>query len=170
MKSNTQAFTLIELLVVILIIGILATVALPQYRIAVEKSHATEAITAVRALVDAEHAYYLANGEYTTNLEDLDIVLGNIRSADTTYSDTSNWFITTRFANNKNNPRIYAGRQGQSQQKNNGRWYINYILNSDQLYCTSMTADIQSRKLCKTFGHEEQDCPFAADEKCVAIQ
>ena len=66
-------FTLIELLVVVLIIGILSAVALPQYEKAVEKSRATEGITLARNIALANQAYYMANGTWAADINDLDL-------------------------------------------------------------------------------------------------
>ncbi len=72
MKSNRnkRGFTLIELLVVVLIIGVLAAVALPQYQRAVEKSRLVQGLTLVKAMYQAAEEYYLANGVWPTNIDD----------------------------------------------------------------------------------------------------
>ena len=72
---NKQAFTLIELLVVVLIIGILAAVAVPQYQKAVVKARLSTMLALGRALANANETYYLANNEYTDDIRNLDIEL-----------------------------------------------------------------------------------------------
>lgn len=74
-RTATSGFTLIELLVVVLIIGILAAVALPQYETSVAKSRLVQLKILVKSLKDAEELYYMANGSYTQHFEDLDISL-----------------------------------------------------------------------------------------------
>ena len=57
-----KGFTLIELLVVVLIIGILSSIALPQYRMAVEKARSAEAIANVSTMKEQIQLYILENG------------------------------------------------------------------------------------------------------------
>lgn len=71
--KNNKAFTLIEMLTVVLIVGILAAVALPQYEKSVETSRASEAISMVRNIRDAQQIYYMSNGKYSSRIDDLDI-------------------------------------------------------------------------------------------------
>ena len=75
--KNNQAFTLIELLVVVLIIGILASVALPQYKLAVAKARVGTVLPITHAISQADERYFLANGSYTYNLDNLDIDMPN---------------------------------------------------------------------------------------------
>ena len=79
-------FTLIELLVVVLIIGILAAVALPQYQKAVAKSRVMQLLVRADAIYKASQVYYLANGTYPSDLRDLDL---GVEAAGATYGKTT---------------------------------------------------------------------------------
>ncbi len=71
--SRLGGFTLIELLVVVLIIGILAAMAMPQYFKAVERSRMTDAITIMDSVVKAQRRKWMQTNRYAEDFRGLDV-------------------------------------------------------------------------------------------------
>jgi len=84
-----KGFTLVELLVVVLIIGILAAVAVPQYQKSVDETRFSRAMVLLETIRTAQNTYYMANGRYSTSWEDLDISFGKPKTEGSTYIDVS---------------------------------------------------------------------------------
>ena len=96
-KRNTRrGFTLIELLVVVLIIGILSAVALPQYKKAVYKSKAAEAVAMLSAITQAQEVYYLANGEYTDDISELDVEVPSELIGNGLFTDKYSYYCASK--------------------------------------------------------------------------
>lgn len=70
---NNKGFTLIELLVVVLILGILAAMAMPQYFKAVERSRMSEAVSLMGSIAQAQQRKYLQINKYTEKYSGLDV-------------------------------------------------------------------------------------------------
>ena len=134
-----QGFTLIELLVVVLIIGILAAIALPQYQLSVEKTRITEAIVQLKFITDAQEVYYLANGQYTNSFADL-----GIEANTNGYLVTENYYF-----------QCFQNRACSASPRKGGGPVIEFTLLNDVTYhgkhwCHALNED--EKRICKTLG------------------
>ena len=69
---NDHGFTLLELLVVVSIIGILASIAIPQYAAYRARGFDSIVEAQVRNVATAQEAYYVTNGNYAADVSQLD--------------------------------------------------------------------------------------------------
>ncbi|MCC6765337.1 MAG: prepilin-type N-terminal cleavage/methylation domain-containing protein [Deltaproteobacteria bacterium] len=69
---SDNGFTLLELLVVVSIVGILASIAIPQYASYRARGFDSIVESQVRHVATGQEAYFAGNSTYTSNVGDLD--------------------------------------------------------------------------------------------------
>lgn len=171
-KETKAAFTLIELLVVVLIIGILAAVAVPQYTQAVNKSRAVQAITMLKAIADAQEVYYLSHGDYAEDINELDVdvpenLKGNAENYNVAESDNPNQYIFACVEKRSchawaTNPDVPSFEFTLKHPQTTTSWIL---LNAGKHFCkiTQSYKTEKAKRICQSLGTQDDTlAPFNA--------
>jgi prepilin-type N-terminal cleavage/methylation domain-containing protein len=109
-RRRRAGFSLIELLIVVVIIGILAAIAIPQFANTKGKALVTKVKSDLRQLANAEEGYFYGAGQYTTDLNALGVVISPGVTVTIVQATASGWAATgTAVGANPTNCALFYG-------------------------------------------------------------
>ena len=156
--SRLGGFTLIELLVVVLIIGILAAMAMPQYFKAVERSRMAEAVTLMNSITQAQRRKFMQTNRYADSFEGLDVSPKGARGeryytkGDSQTGAGGNGFLVLLSGRNFQDGLVAINRMFDGQIYSDSLQYqygLNRYYQSDNVTCWGMNQ--AGRELCADF-------------------
>ena len=167
----SKGFTLLELLVVVLIIGIIAAIALPQYQYTVLKSKYTTLMNIAKAVKEAQERYFMAKGQYTEYFADLDVDVPDGEEGSFTGVNNENYNLANydaMFFNNGNSVIILFSNQIISILLKDGDRFMDYNLRLDysaamwdnkRALCAAWTkSGEQGKRLCRELSNFPNTC------------
>jgi prepilin-type N-terminal cleavage/methylation domain-containing protein len=109
MMGTGKGFTLVELLIVVVIIGILATIAIPRFVTTKEKAYVAVMKSDLRNLATAEEAYFSANTVYTTSTTNMSYAPSTGVTVTVGAATATGWSATANHSGTPKTCGIYIG-------------------------------------------------------------